>query len=361
MKTINRRDFLKLGAAGLGGLLLTKMTSVSGNLPDFPTSPRLGRVFHIVDIKTKPDPESSTVDVRFDDNIVEIKREVIGKPPSLYSTNRLWYEIPEGFIPSITVQPVESEINKPLNELPIYGDAQGMWVEVTVPYVDIELANPPARSLLLIEWQKPRFYYSQVLWVDGIKKNENGATKYHVVEKYGTEGDEFWADAQAFKPLTPEDLAPINPTQVDKRIVIDVSHQTLACFEGPKEILFTRVSTGAKYDMYGNAVDVWSTPVGDYHAINRKYASVHMAGGTAASGFELFAVSYTSIFATGGVAIHSTFWHNNYGEPMSHGCVNAKPEDAKFIFRWAQPAAPYESGLVDIQGYSGTKVQVVEY
>lgn len=39
-----------------------------------------------------------------------------------------------------------------------------------------------------------------------------------------------------------------------------------------------------------------------------------------------------------GVAFHGTFWHNNFGVPMSHGCVNMRNEDAKWLFRWVTPS-----------------------
>jgi lipoprotein-anchoring transpeptidase ErfK/SrfK len=86
-----------------------------------------------------------------------------------------------------------------------------------------------------------------------------------------------------------------------------------------------------------------------------------MGGGNAAAPYELFAVSWVSIFATGGVAIHSTYWHNNYGVALSHGCVNVPPDVAKFIFRWSQPLVQYDQGVIEITGYSGTKVMVREY
>jgi hypothetical protein len=60
------------------------------------------------------------------------------------------------------------------------------------------------------------------------------------------------------------------------------------------------------------------------------------------------------------VAIHSTFWHNNYGDTMSHGCVNVTPEDAKWIFRWSDPAVRFDPGSVDVTvtGESSTPVSV---
>jgi lipoprotein-anchoring transpeptidase ErfK/SrfK len=195
--------------------------------------------------------------------------------------------------------------------------------------------------------------------VDDIRIS-NGKPQYRVLEKHGSPGDVFWVDASAFRPILPDDLKPINPGAADKKVVINVSTQTLACFEGKSEVYFCRVSTGAKFDAAGNAVDKWSTPVGIYHAIARKFISLHMAGGSAASGYELFAVSWTSIFASGGVAVHATYWHNNFGEPMSHGCVNALPEDARWVYLWSLPVVPYDSGKLEQSGYDGTKVEVIE-
>ncbi|MEL7590142.1 MAG: L,D-transpeptidase [Anaerolineaceae bacterium] len=361
MVKINRRNFLKLGIFGLTATALGNIHQADAYLPEFPQGQRLGRTFYTVDIKAKPDPESATVKSVFNDNVLVIVREVIGKPYTSYWKKRIWYETPEGYIPAISVQPVQNLPNSPFIELPTYGNAPGMWVEVTVPYVDIYLDGAAAKSPRLQETIDPRFYYSQVLWVDSITTNTNNEILYHVTEKHGSYGDVFWADARAFKPITPEDISPITPEVLDKKIVVDVNHQTMSCFENGQEILFTRVSTGAKYNYEGQLVDAWATPAGDYHSVSRKYISLHMAGGdTKASGYEEFAVSWNSIFATGGVAIHGTYWHNNYGEMLSHGCVNVEPEVAKFIYRWTLPVTPYFEGVLEIQDYSGTDVQVID-
>jgi len=362
MTNINRRDFLKLGLVSLGAMAFIPARSglIRKAIPDFQQGIRLGRVFHTADVKSKPNPDSTTVKTLYQDSLVEWHRDLVGEAPSIYSTNRRWVETPEGFVAAIDLQPVQANVNIPLTELPQQVVEKGMWAEVTVPYVELTQANPPAKSPLLIEEPATRFYYSQVFWVNDIMVDEAGNTLYHVLEKHGSYGDEFWADARAFKPITEQDIAPISPEVEDKKIIVDLTHQTLSCFEGKREILYTRVSTGAKFNSEGVAVDAWSTPVGDYHVVNRKFTSIHMGGGSAASGYELFGVCWTSIFASGGVALHSTFWHNNYGEPMSHGCVNINPDDAKFIFRWTLPEVPYEEGRIEQLGYAGTSVQVIE-
>ena len=86
-----------------------------------------------------------------------------------------------------------------------------------------------------------------------------------------------------------------------------------------------------------------STPLGDY-VIYSKMPSKHMgsvAGGEeveASGGFTLPGVPWTSFFRNpGGYALHGTYWHNNFGLQMSHGCVNMRNQDALFLFRWTTP------------------------
>ena len=369
MNHFSRRDFLKLGAAGFGALLLPKIKLASANLPDFPTGENLGRLFATYDVMSKPDIGSTVIKTLYQDNVINIYREVMGTTDLRYYRSRTWYETDEGFIYAPDVQPVKNILNQPLATLPSYGDTPGFWAEVTVPYVELQLDGAAPKSPLLIELMTPpvilplRFYYSQVLWIDGKRTLDDGTVQYHVIEKHGSYGDKFWADARAFKPLSPEELSPIRPEVLEKKIVVDVTRQTLSAFEGSREVFYTSVSTGALINNEGQSVTGWATPIGDYHVVNRKYVSLHMAGGSesaSGSGYEDFAVGYTSIFATGGVALHSTHWHNAWGSPMSHGCVNMKPEDSKFIYLWTQPAAPYYEGVYEQAGYDGTHVQVVE-
>lgn len=365
-RQISRRDFLKGSLLGLGGLLVTPTQAQNflTSLPAAITFPKgkLGRVTRgKIDVKARPNLDSATTKVLYEDNVVQWIAERIGEPNIYRGNSRRWVETPEGYIYSPDLQPVFNYLNEPLKELPAQNGVKGMWAEVTVPLTQGILANPPAKSELLKQHGTSPFYlyYSQVFWVDEIRLVD-GTAQYRVIEKHGSPGDIFWADATAFKPILEADFKPINPGVEDKRVVINLTHQTLSCYEGKREVYYCRISSGAKFDAAGKAVDSWSTPVGLYHAISRKFASLHMANGTRASGYELFGVSWTSIFASGGVAIHSTYWHNNYGMPMSHGCVNATPEDARWIFLWSQPVVPYDPGKIEITTYDGTKVQVIE-
>ena len=86
-----------------------------------------------------------------------------------------------------------------------------------------------------------------------------------------------------------------------------------------------------------------------------------MGGGDDRGGWDTPAIGYAAYFERTGVAFHSTFWHNGFGERWSHGCVNLRPEDAKWIFRWTTPRVNYDPGDLTVTDYSGTLIRVLEY
>jgi len=363
---LTRRNFLKLAVIGLGTMASTPWRRVI-TLPEFPQAGKLARIaVGMVELKARPDPESQTVGVLYEDAVLPWLTERSGSAPAYIFNNQRWVETPEGYIYSPYVQPVYNRQNLPVENLPDSSRGPGMWVEVTVPYADaiLDKGAPSSNSWAEARTDEGlplRVYYSQCFWVDQIKTGSQGGLYYRVNPNYYGGVDMLWVAAEALRPITAEEIAPINPDVTDKRIEVDVTHQTLSCYEGASEVYYCRVSTGAKFDMYGNVVDKWSTPVGQ-HRVTRKYVSLQMSGGTTGAGYDLPGIGWTSIFATGGVAIHSTFWHYNYGDPVSHGCVNATPEDAKWIFRWGAPQVEYDPGMLDvtITGQDSTSVQVVE-
>lgn len=356
---LSRRDFLKTAVIGIGGLLV-RPSWVFAAGTEFPKADLLGRVVEgRVDLKARPDIDSPTVGVLYGDAVVPWLREVVGRNP--YRLNQRWVEAPGGYIWSPYLQPVRNLPNPPVVDLPDNPSlGVGMWAEVTQPYADLILDNPPGRSPWSQNNQQPRLYYSQVTWIDKVKTDSQGQVYYRVNERYGSYGDIFWALGEAFRPVTTEELAPIHPETSDKRIRVNITTQTLSCFEGKDEVYFARISSGLIfYNSAGKLVEEWMTPIGNF-PIWRKLISVHMSGGTTGGGWDLPAVAWTSLFVGNGVAIHSTYWHNNFGEPMSRGCVNSRPEDAKWVFRWSQPPVAYNPGDITVQWPGGTTVEVFE-
>jgi lipoprotein-anchoring transpeptidase ErfK/SrfK len=352
----SRRKFLEQTALGFGALALLPFERWMMPSVQFPTADKLGRVnVGMAEIRIKPDADSNVVAKVYKDAVLPWVREVVGRRP--YRRNQRWVETPQGYVWAPYLQPVKNLVNPPVNQLPDSSLGTGLWAEVTVPYVDLTLANPPARSPWLKDNLTPRLYYSQVFWIDQTKQDAGGQTWYRVNERYGYD-DIFWARAEAFRPLSKDEVDPIHPDAPDIRIVVNIAQQTLACFEGKNEVYYALVSTGIQEDMNGKRTD-WGTTPG-VRPIWRKLVSVHMSGGTIGGGYDLPGVSWTSLFEGQGVAIHSTYWHNNFGEQMSHGCVNAAPEDAKWVFRWTAPSVAYDPGDLTIGMPGGTTVNVVE-
>lgn len=372
--SISRRDFLKL-VGGTAGLMALRPFSRVLPLAQFPDSPRLGRVTATLDLISAPRVDYPGTEKLFPDRVIPWLRETVAETKDLYTFNQRWVETEtptnKGYLPSAYVQPVKNLPNPPLQAIP--AGQTGFWAEVTVPYVDFVLENAEASSpylKYLKERGDPmRWYYSQVLRVDQIKVSEvTGQPIYRVVHPVyienkfaGIENDIMWVDGSALRPITPEEMTPISPNvdPAQKRIVANLTYQTISCFEGESEVFFCRMSSGAKLDAQGNPVDTWSSPIGDGHQTWRKSISIHMAGGTVDAGYDTMGVSWCTFFSQG-VAIHSTFWHNNFGTPRSHGCLNVLPEDAKWIFRWSTPETPADPYDFTIVGPGGTLVDVKE-
>jgi LysM repeat protein len=110
----------------------------------------------------------------------------------------------------------------------------------------------------------------------------------------------------------------------ERWIDVNLTTQTLTAFEGQTPIMQSVVSTGA-----------WPTQtvVGTFE-IYVKYPSTTMYGGSGADYYYLPDVPNVMYFYSG-YALHGTYWHNNFGTPMSHGCVNLSEPDAQWLFNWA--------------------------
>ena len=81
------------------------------------------------------------------------------------------------------------------------------------------------------------------------------------------------------------------------------------------------------------------TPAGQYRILS-KHTSATMDGDHAIFGaYSLEDVPYVQFFK-GAYALHGAFWHDRFGRPSSHGCINLAPEDARWLFDWTSPEVP---------------------
>jgi lipoprotein-anchoring transpeptidase ErfK/SrfK len=118
------------------------------------------------------------------------------------------------------------------------------------------------------------------------------------------------------------------PTTTEKWIDVDLSEQRVVAYEGTRPVRAFIVSTGLPgTPTVTGTFRIWiKTPIQD------------MSGGNRAAGnyYYLKDVKWVQYFYQE-YAFHGTYWHNNFGQPMSRGCVNMTNEDAKWLFDWASP------------------------
>ncbi len=121
-------------------------------------------------------------------------------------------------------------------------------------------------------------------------------------------------------PRPPSTSTPDTADYSGRWIEVNLSQQMLYAHDGDSTVASFLVSTG---------VPAFPTVIGRYY-IYIKLVSTLMAG----DGYYLPDVPYTMYFYRG-YGIHGTYWHNNFGHPMSHGCVNMYTPDAQWMFNWA--------------------------
>jgi hypothetical protein len=142
-------------------------------------------------------------------------------------------------------------------------------------------------------------------------------------------------------------LGTTTSTGEEKWIEVSLKQQKLRAWEGNTIVMEFPISSGLWYP----------TPPGVYH-IYYKTRFQRMAGGSQQYGtyYNLPNVPYNMFFHQG-YAIHGAYWHNNFGEPMSHGCVNSPVEMSKALFSWTGPVVPDNINWVKATDENpGTKV-----
>jgi hypothetical protein len=328
----SRRDFLRLAAIGAPSLLMAPRLATI--LPALP----LGRVaIKSVDIRLEPDPKAPSLFQIPKDSLVQIIRFVEAKAPA---GNPRWMQVEGGFVHSGDIQPVEFHPQAPFQSVPEITPA-----EVSVPITQSYRTIAPKEELLY------RLYYKSVHWVTGTKIGDHGKVWYILHDQQL--GLDLYAPAEHLRLLGPESYSPF-PATVDpwkKWIDIHIADQTLTAYEDTTVVRTAKISSG----MAGKNT---ATPVGTFN-IQIKVAGVHMGDGRITAdplAYELPGVPWVSYFElTNGVALHGTYWHDDFGRRRSHGCINLAPEDALWIYRWTAPPAP----KVKIKGESGMGTRVI--
>jgi lipoprotein-anchoring transpeptidase ErfK/SrfK len=333
--SLTRRDFLKLGGAGLLGLFLAELDL----RPSSAAAAAQGRVaYSKITSYDAPSREGQKVAEYKRDALLDISAEVTGGAAG--DTNRRWYRIGAAeYVYSGGVQPVQTVLNAAVTSLP----KSGVVGEVTVPYAESwwGINRRPFRG--------PRLYYATAHWIAGLTVDDaDGRLWYkaydHLYNAY------YYVPAEAVRILPAEELAPLAPDvpEDEKTIEVQLEPQMLLAYEGDRLAFACRVSTGK---------GEFGTPEGWFTTFHKR-PTAHMTGGDDASMYDLTGVPWDTYLTENGIAIHGTFWHNDFGAPRSHGCINLSPADAKRVYRWTRPPVPPGERFLYQPG-QGTGVRVI--
>lgn len=338
LQNLTRRDFLKY--LGLG--FISSMLPLRGLDALIATYKLLGRVtVNGVSLHKSPSFQADKISDLNLDTVIPITKITIGDEEP--AGNRMWYQFDDhGYVHSGHVQPVKWQFQASHEEIP----SDGRVAEVTVPYTDAYTNINGTRKAY-------RLYYSSMYWVLSRERDDRGVAWYKLLDDrtYAV----YYVRALYMRLIPYDELLPISSgvDPQDKWILVDLEEQTLTAFEREQSIFMARISSGVRTKEGG-----FATPRG-YFRTTRKRPCRHMATGPSdfGSGFDLPGVPWVSYFTGGGIAFHGTYWHNNFGIPQSHGCINMAPQAARWLYLWTFPSVPkdryYYSEL------EGTLVKIV--
>ncbi len=361
----SRRDFLKLSGLGILGASLSQpglfsllpsqlnsflvdthpsWDSLRSGQPQDDSEMQQGRVTsRLIWVYDAPSFSAGRVKMYWRDSVIPLSGTMISQDPGDY--NRIWYEIAEeGYAYSGTLQPVRTLLNAPRLDV----SPSGVLGEVTVPYTDAhEQPHSDSRSAY-------RMYYESVHWImSAITSSFDGKIWYQVLDDKWHKL--YYAPAEHIRFLPGDELTPLSPDVPDsgKKIQVRLDDQLVLAYENGQPVFATRAATGATL-LFGT----YSTPVGKFMTYHKRPTRHMSSGDLTASGYDLPGVPWVMYFTESGLSLHGTFWHNDFGHPKSHGCVNLSVSAAKWLFRWTNPVV--KPGKQFSYGPTGTALEIIK-
>jgi hypothetical protein len=335
---ISRRDFLKLAASGTLAFALKDLRIERALAAPFPKQGRI--TLSGIPMYDLPTFNANKIHHFRRDEVVEITSvDENGEQGNPF--NFAWYQVNgEGYTYSGWVHPVETNYQKPLFDIP----KSGRVGEITVPFSDTRV------SPYVYGKRGYRIYYGSAHWVKRfVVTREEKSIWYEIYDFHLRKS--YYVPSHEMRLVPYEELTPLSPDvpEEEKSIIVNLDAQMVTAFEGEKMVFSERCSSGAPGT---------ETPKGNFRTYH-KGPSVHMTnqGDAMENIYNLPGVPWCSFFTGLGHAFHGTYWHNDYGRPRSHGCVNLPSESAKFLYRWSMPEVPPDADYIHLPG-QGTQIKI---
>lgn len=354
MQTLSRRSALR--SIGLIGLAVTpfrqavarRARAQSADIPPLPArwnGEPLGRITSLsMNGRAEPTTESDVFTELEKDTVVRVRQAIPGQ--RVFYHNDIWLETDSGYIYSSFVQPMRYY----LPQVPRRNLGNGMWAEVIVPWTDAYWDTTDADPERLVSRQ----YYGGIYKAIELVIGKDGKSWYLVEELYMS----YYMRATHLRIIPPEALSPLSPDvdPRDKRIEVNLAQQTIIAYEKDTPVFAHLISSG---------LPDHATPTGRFY-VHDKRPGTRMIGGTASDAdtssddnYDLPGVPFVCYFTGEWAATHGCYWHNDYGQPRSHGCVNLPADAARWLWRWTTPVADYQALYFRPEtGYDGTRVFV---
>jgi hypothetical protein len=209
---------------------------------------------------------------------------------------------------------------------PIQGsDFRGFEIGKDIDFPFVIVRSPAARYR-----DGSRAPYRAALKITGRQQFFKGVLHYETL-------DGKWIGDRDGSRLDPVKKMPAWGTKGEKWIDVSLTKQTLVLYEGTKPVYATLISSGEAG--LEDAEHTTATKRGVFR-IHTKHISATMSSSELGEEFELQEVPYVQYFDKQGYALHGAYWHDRFGVPKSHGCLNLSPEDARRIFFWTEPSVP---------------------
>ncbi len=357
----SRRDFLKLSGLTLGGMAFTPFLPGLTDFGDFNDSFVVRIATTEMPVRSKPTDESRIYQTWYRDDLVHVYEEVFAEEPK---HNPVWYRVWGGYLHRGRLQRVKTMYQKPVE----IAEGKRRLAEVTVPF------TTPYRNSKTYGWQPltPNIYYSSVHWVEALEEGPKTADYtgpwYRIFDELDS-NVAYYVPAIHLRVLPLEYFAPISPNVPleEKIIEINLSTQTLIAYEYGKTVFQTTISSGIRGGGLSGAKQLsTTTPYGVFNVLDKvpskhmgnSYFSIGQNGNLLADadGYVLPGVPWSTFFTPVGHAFHGTYWHENFGQEMSHGCINMRNSEANWIFRWTKP--DHASDAISNHRGLGTKIEI---